>query len=90
MRVCVSPKTHSCSLIVLSGPPQNVRVTPLANSSMVRITWSPPASLQNGIVQEYRVRKGTLVEGWGAAYLSGKRDSCLFVCVCVLDLVRGE
>ncbi|XP_041924497.1 roundabout homolog 2-like isoform X1 [Alosa sapidissima] len=40
---------------VSSSPPQNVRVMPLVNSSMVRVTWAPPANPQNGIIQEYRI-----------------------------------
>ena len=41
--------------IVPQGPPQNLTVTPL-NQSTILIGWSPPViSLQNGIIRSYTI-----------------------------------
>lgn len=45
--------------LVPSAPPQAVTVSAvtLSNSSSISVSWQPPpAEMQNGIIQEYRVR----------------------------------
>ncbi|KAL2085505.1 hypothetical protein ACEWY4_018825 [Coilia grayii] len=40
---------------VLSTPPQNVHVSVLANSSLVQVTWEPPATPHKGLIQHYQI-----------------------------------
>lgn len=45
--------------LVPSAPPQALTVSTvtLSNSSGINVSWQPPpAEMQNGIIQEYRVR----------------------------------
>lgn len=58
MKLTLSP-TY---LTVPSAPPRAVTVATvkLSNSSSISVSWEPPPSdMQNGVIQEYRVKKKT-------------------------------